>query len=114
MLPRATKETVEQLTAAFAKASLFSRSSSYSTKLIRDLGMIPIDNLGRRILAEWMSLLREAPPWAIAGPQGDDLVSTKRAIWWISLIQLDSLECLSYWTSRSKHPVPFTRSEHAG
>jgi hypothetical protein len=76
MLPRTTKETTETLIAAFAKSSLFSKSASASQQVIQDLSMTPFDRMGRRITAEWMNLLRQTPPWAIAEPRGHDLVRT--------------------------------------
>jgi hypothetical protein len=75
MLPRATKGAAEKIAAALARRSKFPASASSSKDLIQDLGMTPINQTGRRLLAEWMSLVRDPPPWVIAGPNGDDLVS---------------------------------------
>jgi hypothetical protein len=79
-LPRVTAETAEKVAAAFAKSSLFSTTANASNQLIEDMGMSPQDSIGRRILSEWMHLLRFPPPMAIAHPNGDDLVSTSKTL----------------------------------
>lgn len=111
MMPRLTKDTARKIAEAFNRVPNLPPSvTRINLGHVQLAGKKPEGSTGRRLLAEWLDILRSPPPWAIATPDSDNLVRSRLCVCTVcsSLIKFQV-----HWEGYVLGPVGNTLRVHA-